>query len=164
MTAIAYATTSLLTGHTNTGIDQGYPGIVIPLVVTDYQAPSRKLRLSETTTLPIVNGSTAYGGSTVIVGPNQNSKLTCSGFVDTPISIQNGWPLPSVQLNGVPCMYMEFIIAAFEGRLNQWSRVEPIWFRDPYDRVYTNPKVFDVSASYTAGVPGRVNFQLTLVI
>lgn len=139
---------------------------VFQMTVTEYTPPNSKSGVNIITTIPIVNSDTMYGGISLSDAAQQLRKVTITGYFDTPTVQSGNWRVPDVvDGSGNRYTYAEYMILCNEGRVTQpWKRVHPLWFRDPHGRVYTSPKVLDFSANYTEGVPGRTNFQLTLVV
>lgn len=165
--AIAFPTISGISLPSVPAPDTSSTDAVFQMTVTDYTPPGGKTGINTVVTIPIVNGDTMYGGVALMDSAQELRKATVSGFFDTPTTASSTWQLPNVVVTstGAHITYADYIILCNEGRATvPWKRIDPLWFRDPHGRVYTNPRVLDFSASYTEGVPGRVNFQLTLVI
>lgn len=144
-----------------------YGQLEIPMRLTSFKPVSRKIEL-KVTDVPFR------------IDPNPNTVnypsfmetaaavplLEIEGYMDTPIGpVANNFATPLLYRRGFPMMYGDFIAQSFSGDLSGTSlkeRVEPLWFRDPYGRYYSNPRVQDFSCSYVEAVPQRQQFSLTL--
>lgn len=159
---IAFPTIS---GLTNGGVAVT-PTVYIPLLVTNYVAPTRAASVGTVGVIPIIsNKGLAYGGQAVMTGNLTLPKVKVEGHIDTPL-ISNTNPLSNIQLNGFRLHYADLIAMYLEGRASAagWERIDPSYFRDPYGRVFNNPRILDFNASYVEAVPGRTNFSLTLKV
>lgn len=83
----------------------------------------------------------------------------------TTVLVPESVPIP---LN--PYNYAEILIMMLEGRANYggsdigWGRLDPLWYRDPWGRVYNSPRILDFTGSYVVGVPQRTQFTMALKI
>jgi hypothetical protein len=147
---------------------------VIPLTITEYTPPMEKTSVNLITQIPIIQDSNfAYAGTTVADGVVELAKLTCSGFIDSPMTTSTeayaGYTaasyVPSITINSIRATWSEFIIMCLEGRVStDWNRYDPLWFRDSYGRQFNLPRILDFTATYVEGVPGRTNFTLNLKV
>lgn len=171
MPALAYPKVAGITAPANKVPDNTDPNIVIRLTLTSYSVRSRRSKVSITQSLPLTDiyDGTTWGGTAVADGPQELPKTTLAGHIDTPLDADN---LPTVMAGTQHMSYAEFIIACLDGRAGSfmwgdarvWKTIQPVWFRDPYGRVYFNPRVFDFTATFLEAVPGRTNFTMTLVL
>lgn len=144
----------------------------IPLVLTNITGASRKPKTNPVGVMPIMYGTTSFGGQTLAQGPSEAAKMLLEGFIDTPtitvVGTMTGQLPNIVATGGVYLTYAEVIAMCFEGRANPvngfWSKTDPIYFRDPYGRQYNSPGIIDFTSSYVEAVPGRTNFTMTLLI
>lgn len=146
-----------------------YTPVVVPLTLTSYAPATRNAKVNEVGVLPIITpDNMAYSANTLLLGGTELPKITFEGFMDTPTVDFNGWQLPELTLNEIRYTYADLIAMYVEGRAAQtptgYGRVDPLSFRDPYGRVYDNPRILDFSASYVESVPGRNNFSMTLKV
>lgn len=138
--------------------------ITIPLELTTYSVPSRKLSTVLLAGMPHTLENYSIGGNAVAVGGTELAKITIDGHIDTPTQISGTLALPYIQLDGIRYTYADIIAGFIDGRLTNWTPQRPSYFRDPYGRRYDNPQVLDFSASYVEAVPGRTNFSMVLVL
>lgn len=141
------------------------PSWECPMILTTFSPPSRKPKVNVITTVPIIRPSGfAAGGQAVTVAPNEFLKVSMEGFIDTPTVDYGEYRLPNILVDGVRVTWLDFIVMGVEGRLNYWDRYDPTYFRDPYGRVYNNPRIMDIAGTYVEQVPGRTNFSMTLKV
>lgn len=152
--------------------------ITIPLLLTTFSGSSRKPTVAQQSFIPIiVNGGLAYGGNALSLGPSELPKIQLEGTIDTPMVDESaGGAVPRTDKFFIPNVlvfgyfrytYGQLIAMFLEGRgaySTTWGRVDPTSFRDPYGRVYANPRVLDFTASYVEGVPGRNSFTMQLKV
>lgn len=138
----------------------------IPISMTAYTPVSRRPKLTPVTTLPILSGNYNYGGTTQAESSLEIAKLSFDGTIDTPCIDESQWRVSNLLVNGVRITYAELIIMCMEGRVNtgngHWNVTNPTLFRDPYGRVWNNPQVIDVQASFVESVPGRNQVSIQL--
>lgn len=185
--AICFPPVSGVTGHTNRSPDTANTNWVIPLHINAHSSPSRKPKTGDLAMMPLLNVSngTTWGGHAAGVGPQELPKVSIEGFIETPTTsftnksgIADG-RLPALIVSATTqrLTYAELISACLEGRAGAstlhlgddwsgviWSRVDPLWYRDPFGRVYTYPKILDFSASFVEAAPGRTTFTMQLVL
>lgn len=165
--ALAFPKVQGLTVPTNP-TDPNDPNVVIPLILTQYTSPNSGSKVGTISTLPSTDvydpSNSAYGGLRVAEGGSELSKINLAGTIDTPAIIGNTLALPYPSTGGVNATYGDLIAMYTEGRSNNWNRVDPLWYRDPYGRMYYTPRILTYQASYIEGVPTRLNFTMTLAI
>lgn len=172
--ALVFPLRSGITVPANTGPDVSIIDTVIPLHLTSYKPPKAQPTVNVVTSLPLIDEASnlAYGGNAISEGaPGGLPRVTIEGHIDTPCINQGEFRVPNIVLSAdnSRITYGEFIIASIEGRMNvtsanEWRAVNPLWFRDPFGRIYNNPKIIEFSASYVEGVPGRTQFSCTMVV
>lgn len=155
----------------------GTPGYFIPVHITSYTGVSKAPKLGVQNVIPItMPDNTSYGGSFVSEGGQELAKLSIDGYIDTPTTNISGAQLSSVTVDGLRTTYAELIAMYIEGRAQSprdantgtilwgWKRLDPLWFRDPFNRVYSDPRIIDFTAGYVEAVPGRTIFTMKLVV
>lgn len=176
--ALAFAPPAGISVPGNLYPDQAYPYTVVQMTITNHTMPSRKAKVNTLSTIPLINvqNNTTWGGHAVSVGGKEFPKVQIEGHIDTPTDSDH-LPLVTVQATGQRMTYGELILAYTEGRVEAvpldlgpdwqgmiWRRTDPIWYRDAYGRVFSNPKIIDFTANYVEAVPGRTTFSLQLVL
>lgn len=161
--ALAYPKAAGFTFPANLSPDTGDSNLVIRMTLTTLGVVTRKAKVNVVQSSPILSGSLAYGASTISQGAMEVPKLQVEGFIDTP-STTTTPILPQLTAGSINYSYAEYIAMCWDGSAGNWNRIDPAWFRDPYGRVYANPQVFDFTASYVEGIPGRTNFTMVLAI
>lgn len=141
--------------------------IQIPLVLTSYKGPRRTPKIGTVTTIPVMNENYSFGGNTQAEGASELPKIQIEGQFDTPGVISSGLYLYDIVIGGTTRIsYGELIAMCFEGRaftdFGFWLPTNPTSFRDPYGRVYNNPRVSAFTATYTEGAPMRQTFSMTM--
>lgn len=120
-----------------------------------------------------MNSSLGFGGNAIAYGVNQLPKLYFEGWFDTPYTVKSkADPMINLGINvgGQMVNVAQYIAAYFQGTAavvqahDTWSIVDPLWWRDPYGRQYTNPRVLTFTAERVEAVPYRHNFTMTLLI
>lgn len=142
--------------------------LTIPMTVTSYVPPKRNAKTELITSIPLLHtgSNLSYGGTTVAEGNVETAKISVEGFIDTPTIDSGNYRLPYITLGGNNLHYADLIIGFIEGRWSvpTWQKINPTSFRDPYGRVYNNPRIWDFNATFVEGVPGRTNISLTLIV
>lgn len=144
-----------------------YGQLEIPMRLTSFKPVSRKveLRVTEVPFRVDPNPNT-IGYPSFTEAAESIPLLEFEGYMDTPLgNISGSFATPLLYRGGYPITYGDFIAQSFSGELSGTSlreRVEPLWFRDPYGRYYSNPKVQDFNCSYVEAVPQRQQFSLVL--
>lgn len=156
--------------YTGVGV---YPAVDIPVVLTTYKVASSVAKTLNIIGIPWISqtANNAIGGNTLGWAAPELPKLQLEGFYETPSDNVNGNILPALMRGPVTTRlsFGDFITMNLEGRGNilnelQAPAIHPEWFRDPYGRVYTDPRVFDFQATYVPGRPQRQNFTMTLQV
>jgi hypothetical protein len=168
--ALCVPAISGLSAPANVYPDAGAVGIVMYMHPSSYAGPVAS-QLSETTMLPIMTPEgLSYGGQVVTYGPHTLPRVVIEGFMDTPCSRVGEYLTPQlIDTSGIRYTYAEVITMMLEGRANYlvgggWERLDPLWFRDPWGRLYLAPRILDFTSNYVEGIPERNQFTLTLKI
>lgn len=142
------------------------PEIVIPMIVTVQGVPKRTPKVNIVTGLSLRHLGTnlSYGGTTISEGNVELPKMQIEGTIDTPTEDAGKYRVSSVMLGGFRITYAEFILKCFEGTASTptWRKIEPLRYRDPYGRIFENPRILDFSGNFVEAVPGRTAFSLQL--
>lgn len=182
--ALRYPQLAGITAPANVSPDNADAGLVIPIRLTTYSGPTSKQQVNSIDLMPVfnpANGGFAVGGKTVSYGASELIKIQMEGYIDTPCTetIVSGESLniPKPTLNSMAVTYADLIATYTEGRAsissvnvggttinNMWTRVNPTWFRDPFGKVFNNPKVINFSGSYVEAIPARTNFTMLLQV
>lgn len=182
--ALRYPSLSNVSHPGNVTPDTGDSGLVIPLRLTSYSGLTSKPTTSSVDIIPIINpndGGFAIGGKTISYSSMELPKIHIEGYADTPCTATTVsgelLNIPQAIFNSMNVTYADLITAYMEGRANlqtvntggitldnMWTRTNPTWFRDPFGRVYNNPKVISFNASYVEQYPGRTTFQMILQV
>lgn len=151
----------------------------VPLLVTSYMPPDYKLITNNIAVMPaIYSDGTAISTSAVSRGASSLPRVTLEGTIDSPMTTSNAtdttgtsadtlnFMVPTILIGSYKATWTEFIVACMEGRAatTGYGRVDPLWFRDSFGRVYNNPRILDFSASYVEAVPGRTTFSMVLKV
>lgn len=141
----------------------------IPLVLDDYKPPTRTPQTNVVTSIPhIESANTVYGGTFRSTGSSALNKITMSGYIETPTQKTGDttpYATPLLKVDNKAYTYADLIAMYIEGRLaGNRTKVNPLWFRDPFGRVFTNPTIFDFTANYVEAVPGRTTFTMVLKV
>lgn len=168
--ALCIPAISGLTVPGNVAPDTGAPGQVVYLHLTSYGGINAE-QINEVTTLPILTvPGLSYGGQFAAYAPLVLPRITLEGYIDTPCTQSGEYFLPNVHdSGGIKYMYGEIIAMMMEGRANvgaggEWQRLDPLWFRDPWGRVYNTPRILDFTGTYVEGVPERTQFSMALKV
>lgn len=170
--AIAYAPISGVTAPANQFPDTAdVTNIIVPLHVRSFDLPQSKSQVNVVDVMPIINPHTgqSFGGKRVFHGSKDLPKLTMEGFIDTPCTVSGTFDIPQVIIGGSNMTYADLISHINSGQLSitsdgEWVRSDPLWFRDPYGRVYNKPRIYDFSGTYVEQVPGRTNFNMVMMV
>lgn len=182
--ALRYPSVAGITNVPNQDPDEADSGVVIPIRLTTYSGPQTKQQLGSIDVMPIFNpndGGYAVGGKTLSYGQSELTKIQMEGYIETPCTetTVSGEKLniPTPKFNSMNVTYADLIAAYTEGRANvtsvnaggvilnnMWVRTNPTWFRDPFGKVYNNPKVINFTASYVESIPGRTTFTMQLQV
>lgn len=176
--ALAYnISTSLLLGHTNKYPDEGNSNVVIPIRLKSYQTPGGKYGVEPVGSAPLLrDGSSSIGVKVAAAGVIELTKVTLEGEIDTPCTLSGTYNVPTLTFEAediIRFTYGELIQAATDGSLQtgdtytpigNWKRRDPLWFRDPFGRVYNSPRVLSFEASLVEQVPGRNTFSMTMKV
>lgn len=176
--AIAFGSHSFIKGHSNQGVDELSSSIVIPLRVKAYNTPAAKMptNVQGAGTILDPGSDQAFGGTFASHGTRELTKLSIDGEIDTPMTLLNDWRVPALYIENPAdeedesnrITYGELIAYYLSGQLNvadnNWGVQNPSWFRDPFGRVYNNPRVLDYTANYVEAVPGRTTFNMVMKI
>lgn len=148
--------------------------VEIPLRLQTYSAPDVKPTLTQVTSLPLYNEGTSfqYGSGTLSTAASQLPRIQLEGYIDTPLTNVGGVNLPTLSYTQISTTvritFVQFMIMCFEGTAPAsvfgWAKWDPIWFRDPYGRIYSNPKVLDLNGAYVEAIPGRNTFSISLKV
>lgn len=155
----------------NTGVDAGFTnGTCVYLHETSHTGPSSP-QVQSTAMIPIITPKgLAFGGQIVGHPAHILPRISIEGFIDTPCTQQGEYFLPTiVDTMGIKYTYAEVIAMMLEGRANSdpaygWERLDPLWYRDPWGRIYGGPRILDFSATYVEGVPERNQFTMVLKV
>lgn len=170
--ALSFPTMSGVTVPENSYPDEEAANVVIPLRVKNYTLPIEKTSTTTIDTGGILNTDNGQmiGGKALAFAQKDLPRLVVEGDIDTPL-ISDESPLPSVLVavndDTFNITYGELINLYISGDLsvsitNLSERVHPLWFRDPYGRVYNSPRIIDYTGGFVEQVPGRTTFNLTL--
>lgn len=166
--SIAYTKNGSFSYPPNEGQDSGDINYVIRLHLTSYGGPISQTSITPISTIPVFSNQIAFGGHALAEGPKQFKKVTLEGHIDTAHQAAGSVRGSLLNSGGRNLTAADYIIMCMEGRMletgNWWWKQDPLWFRDPYDRVFSNPKVIDFNAAYVEAVPYRTTFQMTLVV
>lgn len=145
--------------------------VIVPLRIKNYTPPIAKssIQTVETGYIMSPTDGNVFGGKATSFSVQELPKAVMDGEIDTPIDSETNLPSIQIEADDTPITYGELIALYTEGALQVqstgiWKRVDPLWFRDPYGRIYENPKILDYTASFVEQVPGRLNFSLTLKV
>lgn len=152
-----------------------HPEVVIPLFVTEYNAPTRVQRFQDISTLEPFAQGYGTGGTTGFFAAPEPLQTTLAGFVITPRAEVSGVKQWSPTTDGTSTgtslglPYVnnaELILAYMEGRMERTSqgafiRKDPSEFVDPYGNVYTTAYIMVFDASLTV-TPKKQTFSMTL--
>ena len=145
--------------------------IVIPMRVFQYIGLKRDRKLAPMGVIPSVNPKTnvATGGTFITGGTMELPKLTISGQLDTPVAAattRSQFATPTLTYFSQRVTYADIIAGCLEGRVTNTdgSSIDPLWFRDPFGKVFTGIKVLRFDAKYVERVPGRQTFNLGLLV
>lgn len=137
----------------------------IPITIEQYTAPNAKSNVNVITAMPVATNNFSFGGSALGHGALQLPTLTVGGFMEAPtVASSSNMRVPDVVVDGVRLTYADLVIMYWEGRAGNWSRIDPVFFRDSYGRQFLAPTIMDFTASYVEGVPGRTSFTLQLQV
>lgn len=159
----------------NTGPDAGNTSeLVIPMVLTTYAAPIRTPKINTIGVVPMQTtysgANTSWGGTILAEGPSQLPRIQLEGHIDTPRETDGDYEISALKIEDIRYSFPDYIATLWEGRgaffasLGYWQKIEPLWFRDPYGRKFTNLKIIDFNASYIEGVPQRNSFSMQLMV
>ena len=151
--------------------------LVIPLRVTSYQGVSRQRTVSQKQTIGrlTLSSNNRVGGNFIGVGKMNFATLSISGEMDSPIAQFGIYATPTLRYptnnsNSYQVTYADIIAACIEGRVydadnsNFYESIQPLWFRDPFGRVFTKVKIRAFSAAFVEMAPGRQSFSMTLEV
>lgn len=174
--ALAFDAITGISGYTNQYPDASSTDIVIPLRLKSFNSPQAKTSVNTADFIPIMSkdGASPFGAQTVLHGIKEFPKAVMDGYIDTPCEEVGDFYLPLIKDTNVSpnirLMYSDLIAAITEGRMfindnsDKWQAKKPLWFRDPFGRVYNEPRIIDFNSSYAEQYPCRATFDLTLVL
>lgn len=163
--ALCFASSVGMPTDMNEAPDAANTNTVIPLRLKSYTPPSVKMAVDTYGSVPEAQlpNKAAYEG--IVELP----KATMEGEIETPCVALGQNFVPDVIVDDIRYTWGGLIALLFEQEKLDGSgfytdRVDPLWFRDPFGRIYTNPQIIAFEAAFVEQVPGRNTFSMTLKV
>jgi hypothetical protein len=151
---------------------KGVPAIEIPLYIKDAQVPTRKVKMTEVSTIQTIDPGTQMDTTTQVIfyGPPDVLQQQITGWTITPV-VNGVWaPVDKFgnPLNWGQLSYNDIIGYFIEGKMfrnlaGTWQRRDPDYYTTPRGQQYTNPVIATFSPS-AAAVQKKQPFDMLLYL
>lgn len=164
-------------------VNAGYPQVTIPLYIRESDIPIRQPKITEISTVPIMDEFGYSDGTTqaIFYGAADPLQTSISGYIITPCSpvtdANTGLkyvimdPTDSGYASGVSLglqgmSYGDLIWAYLEGKINPigpaaYRRVDPTSYTDPFGNTYNNVVIISFDCTQQIAI-NQQNFSMTI--